>query len=81
MDLDIYMSKFINIYINVGNARKSYIKTEGVLITLSRIVWLLLPPFQVIRCFDFGQSQTALSLTKFIDKYNNIYITKLVLLN
>jgi hypothetical protein len=28
----------------------------------------LLPPFQVIRCFDFGQSQTALSLTKFIEK-------------
>ena len=42
----------------------------------------ILPLFQVIRCFGFGQSQTASSLTKFIDKYsNNIYITKLFLLN
>ena len=37
----------------------------------------LLPPFQVIRRFDFGQ--TVSSLTKFIiDKYSNIYNTKLV---
>ena len=28
----------------------------------------LLPPFQVIRCFDFGQSKTVSSLTKFIEK-------------
>ncbi len=41
----------------------------------SRIV---LPPFQIIRRFDFGQSQIVLSLTKFTDKYNNIYNTKLV---
>ena len=33
---------------------------------------ILLPPFQVIRYFDFGQNQTALSLTKFINKYCNI---------
>ena len=45
------------------------------------IVYIVLPSFQVIRCFYFGQSQTALSLVKFIDKYSNIYITKLVLLN
>ena len=38
----------------------------------------LLPPFQVTKRFDFGQSQTVLSLTKFIDKYSNIYNTKLV---
>ena len=37
----------------------------------------ILPPFEVIRCFDFGQNQ----ITKFIDKYSNIYNTKLVLLN
>jgi hypothetical protein len=42
---------------------------------------IILPPFQVIRRFDFGQSQTALNLTKFIDKYSNIYNTKLVSLN
>ena len=29
-------------------------------------------PFQVIRRFDFGQSQTASSLTKFVEKINNI---------
>jgi hypothetical protein len=29
---------------------------------------LILPSFQVISCFDFGQSQTALSLTKFVEK-------------
>ena len=28
--------------------------------------------------FDFGQYQTVLNLTKFIDKYINIYNTKLV---
>ncbi len=26
-----------------------------------------------IRCFDFGQSQTASSLTKFIEKNSNIF--------
>jgi hypothetical protein len=40
--------------------------------------FIVLPPFQVIRHFDFGQSQTVLRLTKFIDKYSNIYNTKLV---
>jgi predicted YcjX-like family ATPase len=29
---------------------------------------MLFPLFQVIRCFDFGQSQTVSSLTKFIEK-------------
>ncbi len=29
---------------------------------------ILLPPFQVIICFDFGQGQNALSLTKFVEK-------------
>jgi hypothetical protein len=29
---------------------------------------MLLPPFKVIRCFDFGQSQAASSLIKFIEK-------------
>ena len=29
--------------------------------------------FQVIRCFDFEQSQTASSLTKFVGKNNNIF--------
>ncbi len=41
----------------------------------------LFPPFQVIKHFNFCQSQTILSLTKFIDKYNNIYNIKLVSLN
>ena len=35
---------------------------------------LILPLFQVIRYFDFDQSQTASSLTMFIEKYSNIYI-------
>ncbi len=39
---------------------------------------IVLSPFQVIKHFDFSQSQTVLSLTKFIDKYINIYNTKLV---
>ncbi len=39
---------------------------------------IVLFPFQVIRRFDFDQSQTVSSLTKFIDKYSNIYNTKLV---
>jgi hypothetical protein len=33
----------------------------------------LLPLFQVIRRFDFGQSQTALSLTNFIEKGSSIF--------
>ena len=37
---------------------------------------IVLHPFQVIRCFDFGQSQTALSLTKFVEKNNNIFNTR-----
>jgi hypothetical protein len=41
----------------------------------------LFPPFQAIRHFDFGQNQTTSNLTKFIDKYSNIYNTKLVSLN
>jgi hypothetical protein len=32
----------------------------------------------VIKCFDFSQNQIVLSLTNFIDKYSNIYNTKLV---
>ncbi len=35
----------------------------------------VLPPFEVIRRFDFGQSQTASSLTKFVEKVNNIFNT------
>ncbi len=36
--------------------------------------WFLsLPSFQVIRRFNFGQSQTALSLTRFVEKSNNIF--------
>jgi hypothetical protein len=35
---------------------------------------ILLSPFQVTRRFDFGQNQTILSLTKFIDKYSIIFI-------
>ena len=42
------------------------------------LLYIVLPPFQVIKRFDFGQSQTISNLTKFIDKYNNIYNTKLV---
>ena len=34
---------------------------------------ILLHPFQVIRCFDFDQSQIALSLTKFVEKSSNIF--------
>ncbi len=41
----------------------------------------LLPPFQIISRFDFGQSQTPSNLTMFIDKYSNIYNTKLVSIN
>ena len=33
---------------------------------------MLLPQFQVIRRFDFGQSQIASSLTKFVEKNKNI---------
>ena len=33
----------------------------------------LLPLFQVIRRFDFGQSQTDLSLTNFIEKSSSIF--------
>ena len=32
----------------------------------------------VTRRFDFDKSQTILNLTKFINKYSNIYNTKLV---
>ena len=32
------------------------------------MTWYVLPPFQVIKRFDFGQSQTVLSLTKFVEK-------------
>ena len=35
--------------------------------------YFILPPFQVIRCFDFGQSHTASSLTKFIEENSNIF--------
>jgi hypothetical protein len=31
--------------------------------------YLLLTPFQVITCLDFGKRQIVLNLTKFIDKY------------
>mgnify|MGYP003703144977 CR=1 FL=1 len=37
--------------------------------------------FHIISYFNFDQIQTTLSLTKFIDKYSNIYNTKLALLN
>ena len=40
-----------------------------------------LPFFQVTRRFDFGQNQIVLNLTKFMDKYSNIYNIKLVSLN
>ena len=33
----------------------------------TQIIKLLLP-FQVIKCFDFGQSQTTLTLTKFVEE-------------
>jgi hypothetical protein len=29
---------------------------------------IILPPFQVIKRFDFSQSQTASNLTKFVEK-------------
>ena len=41
----------------------------------------VLPPFQVIRRFDFGQSQTTLNLTNSIEKSSNIYNTSIVSLN
>ncbi len=44
-------------------------------------MYYLLPPFQIISHFDFRRSQITLSLTKFVDKYSNIYNTKLVLSN
>ena len=34
---------------------------------------MLLPPFQVIRYFDFSQIQTVLSLIKFVEKSSNIF--------
>ena len=37
--------------------------------------------FHVIRRFNFGQSQTTLSLTNSIEKSNNIYNTNIVVLN
>ena len=36
-------------------------------------IFVCTPSVQVIRRFDFGRSQTALSLTKFIEKSNNIF--------
>jgi hypothetical protein len=36
----------------------------------------LLSPFQVIRRFDFGQSQIVLSLTKLVEKNNSIFNPK-----
>ena len=36
--------------------------------------------FQVIRRFDFGQSQTVLSLTKFVEKMSNIFNPRKILL-
>lgn len=45
------------------------------------ILKVVLPPFQTISNFNFGQSQTTSILTKFVDKYDNIYNTKLVPLN
>mgnify|MGYP003702636263 CR=1 FL=1 len=57
----------------------SYIWDKFLIVCTAQSMYhIILPPFQVIRRFDFGQSQTVLSLTKFIDKYNNIYNTKLV---
>ena len=38
----------------------------------------MLPPFQVIRCFNFSQNQTTLSLTNSIEKSSNIYNTNIV---
>jgi hypothetical protein len=43
------------------------------------IFLLLLPLFQMIVHFSFVVNQTSLSLTKFIEKYINIYKIKLVL--
>ena len=47
--------------------------------------YLLLPLFQVIRRFDFSQSQIVLSLTKFVEKNNTLsiskYLTPLTFLN
>ncbi len=34
---------------------------------------MLLPPFQVLGRFNFDQSQTVLSLIKFIEKSSNIF--------
>ena len=38
----------------------------------------LLPPFLYIRCIYFFKSQTSACLTKFLEKYINIYIMKLI---
>jgi hypothetical protein len=42
----------------------------------SLIIEMYLKLFQVIRLFDFGQNQTVLNLTKFIEKNNNIFNPK-----
>ena len=44
-------------------------------ITFSKLFigFILFPPFQVIKCFDFVQSQTTLSLIKFVEKSSNIF--------
>ena len=36
----------------------------------------IFPPFQNLRCFNFVLSQFSQILTKFIEKYINIYNTK-----
>jgi hypothetical protein len=41
----------------------------------------LLPPFYIISRFDRFKIKLFESLIKFIEKYSNIYSTKLVLLN
>ena len=49
-----------------------------VVVCVNKHVVLATPSVSGYKTFHFGQRQTVLSLTKFIDKYSNIYNTKLV---
>jgi hypothetical protein len=65
-----YMSQFLQLFIVLENT-----------LEYSNQIRKYNLPFSHKTSFNFGQNQTTLSLTTFIDKYSNIYNTKLVLLN
>jgi hypothetical protein len=63
----MYLLHVIYLYNKIINVSCENGKFNGLSNRYPSIVYIL-PPFQVIRRFDFGQSQTALNLTKFVEK-------------